>query len=212
VFKLDPKAVAAPSQVRLRNFNPAEGFVVAFDIALYFAMAVSSPFWLFFLAQYILPALKARERKLLYTWLGWGLALFITGVVLTYFLLLPLALRASVQYSNLLGFDPYDWRADEYIGFSGKFMLGMGLGFQFPLVTLTLVKIGLLGYESLARYRRHVIVLSLILGAVLTTPEVITQVAMAVPMCLLYEACIWIAWYWERKEKRGEAAEASGEA
>jgi sec-independent protein translocase protein TatC len=85
----------------------------------------------------------------------------------------------------------------------------MGLGFQFPVIILFLVKIGVVTHAQLVHYRRHVIVLSFILGAVLTTPEVITQIAMALPLCLLYEVCIWIAWYWERKKRRAEAAAAS---
>jgi sec-independent protein translocase protein TatC len=84
----------------------------------------------------------------------------------------------------------------------------MGLGFQFPIVVLFLVKTGVLTHRDLAKYRRHVIVLSFILGAVLTTPEVITQVAMAVPLYILYEACIWIAWYWDWKKRRAEARAA----
>ena len=208
VATLKPEPPAGPEalRVKLRNFNPAEGFTVAFHLALYASLVVSAPFWLYFLGQFILPALRVRERKFLFTWLGWGILLFLTGVLLTYFLLLPLALRASIEYSNLLGFDAYEWRADEYISFTCKFLLGMGLGFQFPLVVLTLVKIGILSYRQLAHFRRHVIVLSFILGAILTTPEVITQVAMAVPLCLLYESCIWLAWFWERKKRRAEAA------
>ena len=85
-------------------------------------------------------------------------------------------------------------------------VLGMGLGFQFPIVVLFLVKLGYLTHATLAKYRRHVCVASFILGAVLTTPEVITQVAMAIPLYLLYEICIWIAWYWERKKRRAPAA------
>ncbi len=206
---VDPKAEADANRVRLRNFNPAEGFMVAFHLALYGALVVAAPFWLYFLGQFILPALNIRERKFLFTWLGWGVFLFLLGVLLTYFLLLPLALRASIQYSSLLGFDAYEWRADEYISFTCKFLLGMGLGFQFPLVVLTLVKLGIVSYRQLAHYRRYVIVLSFILGAILTTPEVITQVAMAIPLCILYEICIWLAWFWERKKRRAEAAAAA---
>ncbi len=205
---LDPKGDPGATRVKLRNLNPAEGFMVAFHIALYGSLVVSAPFWLFFLGQFILPALHVRERKILFAWLGWGVFLFLTGVLLTYFVLLPLALRASIEYSTLLGFDAYEWRADEYISFTSKFMLGMGLGFQFPLVVLTLVKLGILHYQQLAHFRRHVIVASFILGAVLTTPEVITQVAMAVPLCVLYEVCIWLAWFWERKKRREAAAAA----
>ena len=193
-------------EVKLHNFSPAESFMVAFHVALFAALAVSSPFWIFFMGGFILPALNLKERKVIFSWLGWSAFLFTAGVLSTYFVLLPVALRASVQYSELLGFSAQDWRAQEYINFVCKFIFGMGLGFQFPLVVLFLVKIGVLTHEHLKKYRRHVAVLSLILGAVLTTPEVVTQVAMAIPLYLLYEICIWIAWYWERKKKKAEPA------
>jgi sec-independent protein translocase protein TatC len=202
---LEPLADPAEATgVTLHNFSPAESFMVAFHVALYAALAVSSPFWIFFMGGFVLPALNLKERSVIFQWLGWSAFLFLAGVLSTYFVLLPVALRASIQYSNLLGFSAQDWRAIEYINFVCKFILGMGLGFQFPLVVLFLVKIGILTHAHLAKYRRHVVVLSLILGAVLTTPEVVTQVAMAVPLYLLYEICIWIAWYWERKKRRAE--------
>ena len=91
-------------------------------------------------------------------------------------------------------------------------MLGMGLGFELPVVVLTLVKIGVLNYRMLSHARRYVIVINFVLGAVLTTPEVITQVLMALPLQLLFEVSVWIAWYWERQEKKREAAEAAGDA
>jgi sec-independent protein translocase protein TatC len=187
--------------VRLHNFGPAEGFFIAFHVSLYAALILAAPFWMYFLGSFIMPALHRKERQAIFPWVGWSLLLFLTGILSTYFLLLPIALRASVQYSNLLGFDGYDWRADDYISFVTHFIFGMGLSFQFPIVVLFLVKIGLVTHKQLAHYRRHVCVLSFILGAVLTTPEVITQVAMAVPLYILYEICIWIAWYWERKKR-----------
>jgi len=204
-IEADPKS-AELLEVKLHNFSPAESFMVAFHVALFAALAISSPFWIFFMGGFVLPALNLKERKVIFSWLGWSIFLFIAGVLSTYFVLLPVALRASVQYSELLGFSAQDWRAQEYINFVCKFIFGMGLGFQFPLVVLFLVKIGVLTHEHLKKYRRHVAVLSLILGAVLTTPEVVTQVAMAIPLYLLYEVCIWIAWYWERKKKKSEPA------
>lgn len=204
-------AGSAGLRVRLHNFGPAEAFFVAFHVGLYSALIVSAPFWAFFLGQFFLPALNVKERKMFFSWILWSVALFFAGVLLTYFLLLPLALRASIEYSNLLGFEAFDWRADEYISFVAKFLFGMGLGFQFPIIVLVLVKMGILTHQQLAQYRRHVIVLCAVLGAVLTTPEVITQVAMAVPLYLLYEACIWIAWYWDWKKRRAERAAARNE-
>jgi sec-independent protein translocase protein TatC len=170
---------------------------------------VAAPFWIFFMGQFFLPALSVKEKKIFFQWLGWGTLLFFCGVALTYFVLLPIALRASVEYSQLMGFEAFDWRADAYIGFVTKFIVGMGIGFQFPIVVLLLVKIGVLTHQQLAHYRRHVIVLSLVLGALLTTPEVVTQVAMAVPLYILYETSIWIAKYWDWKKRRREA-EATG--
>ncbi len=201
-LKLLPDAAPPASLVRLHNFGPAEAFIVAFKVALYASLIISAPFWLFFVGQFLLPALKIREKRFLRIWLGWGVVLFLTGVLTTYFVLLPVSLRASMEYSRLLGFEGNEWRAEEYISFCTNFMLGMGFGFQFPIVILTLVKIGLIDYRFLGRYRRHAIVLSLILGAILTTPEVITQVAMAVPLYLLYEICFVIAWYWDWKKRR----------
>lgn len=194
------------ARVRLHNIGPAEGFLVAFQIAIYAGIIVASPFWVYFLGQFLLPALHVHEKRVLFTWLGWGTFLFLSGVALTYFVLLPLALHASMTYSEMLGFEATLWRADDYISFVTKFVLGMGIGFQFPVVILILVKMGLLTHHTLARYRRHVCVLCFVLGAVLTTPEVITQVAMAVPLYILYEASILIAWYWDRKKRKLEAA------
>jgi sec-independent protein translocase protein TatC len=207
----DPAAPVAGDAVRvkLHNFSPTEAFFVAFHVAIYGGLVLSAPFWVFFMGQFILPALHIREKRALGTWLAWGTALFLTGVALTYFFLLPIALRASIEYSQLMGFEAYDWKADDYISFVTKFIFGMGVGFQLPVIVLLLVKMGLLTHQQLGRYRRHVIVLCLILGALLTTPEVITQVAMAVPLYILYEASIWIAWYWDWKKRK--AARLAGE-
>jgi sec-independent protein translocase protein TatC len=86
----------------------------------------------------------------------------------------------------------------------------MGLGFELPVVILILVKIGLLSYRTLSKARPYMIVINLVLGAVLTTPEVFTQVLMAVPLQVLFEISVWIAWYWERKERKRQQREDAG--
>jgi len=213
VVTLTPDPAPQPAgdslRVKLHNFSPTEAFFVAFHVAIYGGLVLSAPFWVYFMGQFILPALNIREKRAFGLWLGWGTMLFLSGVALTYFFLLPVALRASIEYSHLMGFEAYDWKADDYIGFTTKFIFGMGLGFQFPVIVLLLVKMGLLTHHQLARYRRHVIVLCLVLGAFLTTPEVITQICMAVPLYVLYEASIWIAWYWDWKKRK--AARLAGE-
>jgi sec-independent protein translocase protein TatC len=207
--KLEPKGTEPEIlDVKLINLDPGEGFMVAFHVALYAAIVLSAPFWLYFMGSFIVPALKAKERAAIGWWMFWGVFLAAAGVTLTYFYMLPIALRASIKYSDLLGFSATDWQAEFYITFVCKFILGMGIGFQFPLVVLALVRMGLVTHKQLTHFRRHVIVVSLVLGALLTTPEVFTQIAMAVPLYLLYEICIWIAWYWDWKKRRsGETVE-----
>jgi sec-independent protein translocase protein TatC len=163
---------------------------------------LSAPFILYFIASFVFPAFRIKERKYVYQGLLIGFGLFITGVAFCYFILMPVALSASQMYSDWLGLGAFQWRAEEYISFVCKFMLGMGLGFELPVVILTLVKIGIVDYRTLARARRYMIVVNLILGAVLTTPEVITQLIMFVPLQLLYELSVLIAWYWARQERK----------
>jgi sec-independent protein translocase protein TatC len=205
----DPAAIADAQRLNidLINLGPAGGFVVAFQVAIYGGTVLASPFIFYFVAAFIFPALKLRERKYIYRGLAFGGGLFLTGVAFCYFILMPLALSAAQMYSRWLGFGALQWRAEDYISFVCKFLLGMGLGFELPVVILTLVKIGVLDYHTLSKARRYMIVINLILGAVLTTPEVFTQIVMFVPLQALYEITVWIAWYWDRRDQKRAARE-----
>ena len=204
----DPDAVASAQRVNidLVNLSPAGAFFVAFQVAFYAGMVLASPFIFYFVASFVFPALKMHERKHVYRALFFGIGLFLLGVSFCYFILMPVALGASQWYSNWLGFGAYQWRAEDYVGFVCRFMLGMGIGFELPVVILTLVKIGVLSYSTLAKARRYMIVINLVLGAVLTTPEVLTQIVMFIPLQLLYEITVWIAWYWDRQERKKATA------
>lgn len=193
--------------IKLINLGPAAGFIVAFHLAVYGGIVLAAPFIIYFVAAFVVPALKRIERKYLGRAFVVGTGLFFTGVSFCYFLLLPLALNASANYSRWLGFEVEQWRAEEYISFVCRFMLGMGIGFQLPVVILFLVKLGILDYAALKKGRPYVVVINLVLGAVLTTPEVITQIMMFIPLQILYEISLWIAWYWEKRDqKRAQAA------
>jgi len=192
--------------IPLTILGPAAAFVVATKVAFYGGLAVASPFIFYFVAQFVFPALKMSEKKYIYTGLSFGFGLFITGVAFCYFVLMPVALAVSARYAEWFGFQVTQWRAEEYISFVCKFMFGMGLGFEMPVIILTLVRMGILDYRMLKAARRYVIVIAFVLGAILTTPEVITQILMAVPLLILYEISVWIAWYWDRQDKKRQAA------
>ncbi len=197
--------------VPLASMGPASASMVAIQIAMYAGGLMASPFIFCFVASFVFPALKMKERKYVYRGLGFGLGLFLTGVAFCYFILMPIALVASVRYTEWMGLNVPLWRAEEYISFVCKFMLGMGLGFEMPVILLVLVKIGILNYSILSKARRYVVIINFILGAMLTTPEIITQLLMALPLQILYEITVWITLYWKRQEKkRLAAAEAAG--
>jgi sec-independent protein translocase protein TatC len=204
-WKVNPDPTLAVSAQKLKieliNLSPAGGFIVAFQVALYGGTVMASPFILYFILSFVFPALKMKEQKYVRRGLFFGAGLFLAGVCFCYFILMPVALAASQMYSNWLGFGATQWRAEDYISFICKFMLGMGLGFELPVVLLTLVKIGVLSYRGLRAMWRYMIVIVLVLGGLLTTPEVLTQVMMAVPLYGLYELSVWIAWYWEEPNR-----------
>src|SRR4051812_32657902 len=199
------EAPKADLLIKLSTLGPAAAFFVAFKVAMYAGIVICSPLLFYFIGGFVFPALKIHEKKYVYRGMALGTVLFLTGVSFCYFALLPVALKVSAQYSNWLGFSAEMWRAEEYLGFVCKFMLGMGLGFELPVVLLTLVKIGIIDYRSLKAFRRYMIVVNLVLGAVLTTPEVITQLLMFVPLQLLYEVSVLIAWRWDVAEKKKAA-------
>src|SRR6266446_5548121 len=154
----DLAAQAQKLKIDLLSLGPAQGFLIAFQVAVYGGIGLASPFIFYFVASFVFPALKLREKRYVYRGLGFGISLFVFGVAFCYFVLMPIALAASQKYSQWLGLSAYQWKADDYISFVCKFMLGMGLGFEMPVVILTMVKIGVLNYRILSKGRRYMIV------------------------------------------------------
>lgn len=186
--------------------DPAAPFMSSLSLAFYGGILLGAPFIFYFLAQFILPALRVKEKKYVLRACLVGVGLFVSGVAFCYFFVLARALKYAELWANWMGVKVPEWRAETYFSFVTKFMLGMGLGFELPVVLLALVKIGILDYAKLAAMRRYMVVINLVLGALLTTPEIFTQVVMAIVLQVLYEISVWIAWYWERQaRKRGDA-------
>ncbi len=182
--------------------DPSAPFFSSMQLAFYGGILLASPVICIFLAGFILPALKVKERKYVWRAALVGSGLFLAGVAFCYFFVLPRALKFAQWWALWMGVQVPEWRAETYFSFVTKFMLGMGLGFELPVALLALVKIGVLDYAKLSSLRRYMIVINLILGALLTTPEPFTQVVMAVVLQVLFETSVWIAWYWEWKERK----------
>ena len=194
---------AISTEIRLKNYGPIEAFLIALKLALYGGLTISAPFVIYFAGGFILPALRLTEKKLLYQIVGFGSCLFFLGVAFCYVGIMQVSLLATVEFSSWLGFGADEWRAEAYISFVCLFMLGMGVSFQLPLVLLTMVKIGILDYQKLSKFRSYWVVINLVIcGFVTPSADPFTMAAMAIPLHLLYELSVVIAWYWERKKSR----------
>lgn len=192
----------------LKNYTPLGGIMVALKLGIYGGLIFASPFLLFFIGQFVLPALKIREKKILFRAVAFGSVLFFLGVAFCYFVVAGVSLVATVQFSQWMGFGADEWRAEDYISFMCKFMLGMGIGFELPVVILTLVKIGLIDYFTLKRFRQYAVVGNLIIAAVATpSGDPFTMFLMALPLQFLYEVSTLIAWYWQRRDRKRQQAE-----
>ena len=190
-----------PWEVELKAYGPLKSFFIALKIGLYGGLTLSMPFVIYFLAQFVLPALRINEKKWLFKLSGFGAGLFMLGVVFCYLIIMKVALWASVGFANMLGFGADEWQAEEYISFVCKFMVGMGLAFQMPVILLFLVRVGILDYKKLSDFRMYAVVANLIIAAVITpTGDPFTLSLVAVPLQLLYELSTLIAWFWHKKE------------
>jgi len=190
-----------PWEVELKAYGPLKSFFIALKIGLYGGLTISMPFVIYFIAQFVLPAMRINEKKWLFKLSGFGSGLFLVGVAFCYFIIMKVALWASVGFANMLGFGADEWQAEEYISFVCKFMVGMGLAFQMPMILLFLVKVNILDYRKLSDFRMYAVVANLILAAVITpTGDPVTLSLVAVPLQLLYELSTLIAWFWYKKE------------
>jgi sec-independent protein translocase protein TatC len=207
VEKNPAAATQLESATDLIYLDPAAPFFSSMQLAFYGGILLASPVIFFFLAQFILPALKIWEKKYVLRAAFVGAGLFLAGVAFCYFFVLARALKFAQWWALWMGVKVPEWRAETYFSFVTKFLLGMGLGFELPVVLLALVKIGLLDYQKLTALRRYMIVINLVLGALLTTPEPFTQIVMAVVLQILFEISVWVAWYWDRQDKKRAALE-----
>ncbi|MBK1835568.1 twin-arginine translocase subunit TatC [Roseibacillus ishigakijimensis] len=193
--------------VLMQSLNPTEGFMLSVKLAFFAALVVSFPLLLFFLLQFVLPGLHKAEQRALFPALGIGFCLFLTGVLFAYFIILPNVLDFFYQYSLEMGIQN-DWRIGYYISFATQFVLIFGLAFELPVVVMTLVKLGILSYEMMRTTRSYAILAIVVIAAIITpTPDALTLGLLAVPMYILYEICIWLAYFIDKKEKAKEAAE-----
>ncbi len=194
----------------LRGLAPGDSMTISIQLAFYAGIIISFPLLLYFLADFVLPALTEKEKGLVLPGVGVSFGLFLTGVLFCFKVVLPMTLRWLWNDQLNMGMRP-DWTVGLYIGFATQFVVVFGLTFELPVVVIALVKLGLLNSAMLRRTRAYAVAIILIFAAfVAPSADPITMGIFAGPMYLLYELCIWIAFWMERAERRRLAAEQDG--
>jgi len=192
------RRVVGNPQEYLWTMEVTGGFTLGLQLALYAGLIVACPILLYFLADFIIPALTRKERTMLVPVFTAGVGLFLAGVALAYFLVIPGGLKFFLDYNKYLDISSR-WTIDSYVGFVSQMCLAFGLCFELPLVVLALAKLGVVSGRFLREKRPYFIVIIFIAAAFITpTTDMLSMLLLAVPMCVLYEACIWIAWWMER--------------
>jgi len=194
-----------PKTMKLEMFGPLDGFWISVKVGLFAGLVVALPYILYVIGEFVLPALKKREKKFFLNAVTIGAGLFLAGAALCYFVMLPISLNAVVKFNIWLGIASTIWRANEYFSFVCWFIVGMGLSFELPVIVLTLVKLEIIEHRTLVKGRSYFVVINLIVCSFIT-PDFVSTFFMILPMQVLYEICILISAYWQRQKKRAEAA------
>lgn len=196
------KAPAASNQDMIQGLDLTSGFSVILSIAAWGGTALSFPFLTHELLRFVFPALTKREKLVILSILIFGTVLFIVGVALAYEKTLPMVVYAFQVINRWVGLPVETIRIEGYISIILKTIIAFGLVFQLPLILFVLGWFGIISSQTLREKRRIAIVISFVLSMFLTPPDPMSQIIMAVPLCLLYEASIWVIWLKERAVSR----------
>ncbi|MEN8143679.1 MAG: twin-arginine translocase subunit TatC [Gemmatimonadota bacterium] len=186
--------------------SPTTPVVVTFKLAFVVGAVLALPIILYHAWTFLSPALHEEERRFVIPSLGVSFVLFLVGIALAYYFVLPLGLRF------LLGFQTDSLApiitVDEYLRFATRLILAFGLIFEMPVILVGLSFVGIVSAAGLRRYRRHAVVVLAISSAILTPADVGTMLMLFAPMILLYELSIWLVALVSRRSRSEQARAA----
>ncbi|HEY3424016.1 MAG TPA: twin-arginine translocase subunit TatC [Negativicutes bacterium] len=189
--------ITAPAG-KLYYMNPAEAFFSYLKVSVFAGFLVALPVVLYQLWAFIVPALTTKERLASVILVPASVILFFIGLTFSYFLVLPAGIKFFMGFAT----DELQplFSLGEYLSFVISFLLPFGFIFELPLVILVLAKLGIISSSFLSSKRKVVLVMSFVIGAVISpTPDILSQTMVAVPMLVMYELSILIVKYILRK-------------
>ena len=181
-----------------------EAFFAQMKVAFFSAIMLSFPVVANQLWRFIAPGLYAKEKRALRPFLLLTPVLFLSGAAMAYFIAMPLALHFLLGFQGNIGGVQQEAlpAIGNYLGFVTKFMFGFGVAFLLPVLLMLLERTGIVSRKQLVKGRRYSYVGSFALAAVLSPPDAVSMLLLAVPLCLLYEMALIAIWFTERKRAR----------
>lgn len=187
----------------LQALNPTQQLMTAVWASLILGFVFSFPYVLWEIWRFISPGLHSSERKKSKGFIFWTSFLFFTGILFSYFIIIPMSVYFFYNY-QISEAIVNNFKLDAYIGLVTNTLVGVAIFFELPIVIFFLSKIGLLTPEFLKKYRKHALVIVLVLSAIITPPDVASQIIVAVPIMILYEIGIYISKYVIKNQKIDE--------
>ena len=187
-----------------------EAFFTYLKVAFFGAVFFSFPVWATQLWLFVAPGLYRSEKKAIYPFIIASPFLFVMGAALAYYFIFPLAWQFFITFETPPGEGSLpiqlEAKVSEYLSLVMQMILAFGVAFQMPVLLTLLCRVGILSVETLRKGRRYAIVGMFVVAAVLTPPDIISQIGLAVPLLLLYEISILAAvWMAPKKPKDGAA-------
>lgn len=179
-----------------------EIFTMIIQMCVLGGLLISLPFILYFIGQFVAPALTEKEMRALLPLCMSAMVLFVLGAAFGFFLLMPKAVETSIELHRVFDVTAR-WTVGDYYSTLSWLVLGVGAAFEFPLVIILLVWLGVLSTAFLKKYRRHAIVVIFIAAAIITpTPDPFVQTIFAAPLYLLFELSIIVSRRIEMRRER----------
>jgi sec-independent protein translocase protein TatC len=183
----------------------AEAFFTYMKVAFIAGLILTSPFVLYQVWAFVAPGLYQKEKKYVVPFVLGGSLFFALGVLFGYFIAIPIGFKFLLSYAT--DFIKPMPSMKEYLSFSIKFLLAFGLVFEFPVVLVLLARIGVIDAKMLARRRKYAILLIFIFAAAVTpSPDLVSQVLMALPLIGLYELSILLSKIFGKKSSPIQSA------
>jgi sec-independent protein translocase protein TatC len=199
----DPMLKALPAGAHMIVTDVTGSFFVPIKVTFMAAFVVALPVVIYQIWAFIAPGLYNHEKKLVLPIVISTYTLFLIGMAFAYFLVFPTVFGFMVQYNAPLGAD-MSTDIDKYLSFAMTTFLAFGFTFEVPVVVVVLVRMGIVTLAKLKEMRPYVIVGAFVVAAVATPPDVMSQLLLAVPLCILFEIGLLIARFYQPKPKEDE--------